>query len=139
MIDALREKNVASDVKSTIPGADLRWADKHRWIWTGKAFVRGDRKGPDQEGILLPHFIMVIPNPMSHRQPGWVVWLAPCGALQMDAPWTSVRAALRVAEQIYLQKTFRDDEMSCAEDAEETNHPELCATWCPHCHGGEDQ
>ncbi len=53
---------------------------------------------------------------MDHEKPGWCPWLAPIGAFQMDAPFGSVRAALRVAEEIRINRTLGLEEMSCAED-----------------------
>lgn len=85
---------------------DRAWAYKYGWIWDNyEEFVLvTDRDDP---------FIRVIENPVG--EPGWVVWLRPIGALQMDAPFASARAALRIAESIRRQRPLTDDEMSCAE------------------------
>lgn len=64
--------------------ADLAWAKKQGWIWDGSGFV------PETP-------IKVIPNPLGE---GWCPWHAACGAIQTDAPFSSVRAAIRVAEKI---------------------------------------
>lgn len=83
--------------------ADIRWAKKHGWTWDG-------------EGFTPTPTMRVIPNPMGHQSPGWTPWLSPIGALQMDAPFGNVRAALRVAEEIRRQRPLGDNEMSCAEE-----------------------
>lgn len=82
--------------------ADIEWAQKHGWEWDGESFV------PEE-------FIRVIRNPMD-KESGWCVWLTALGATQMDAPFASVRAALRVAEAVRRQRHLCPDEMNCAEE-----------------------
>jgi hypothetical protein len=86
-----------------VTNEDIVWAKKHGWTWNGSAFM------PEP-------VIQVIPNPMGHERPGWTPWLAPCGAIQTDAPFDSVRAAIRVAEQIRQGRCFELEEMSCADN-----------------------
>lgn len=83
--------------------ADIKWAQRYGWRWTGRAFE------PEP-------MVTVIPNPMESTHPGWTPWHASIGALQMDAPWASVRAALRVAEAVRRGRRLEDHEMSCAEE-----------------------
>ena len=82
--------------------ADIAWAEKYGWEWTGFSFVPFST-------------IRVIPNPMHHQHPGWTPWLAACGAIQTEAPFGSVRAAIRVAEGIRQQRSLGPDEMPCSD------------------------
>lgn len=94
----------AKIVKTPAPSeADIYWAKKHGWTWDG-------------EGFSPTPTVRVIQNPMSHERPGWTPWLSPIGALQIDAPFSSVRAALRVAEEIRRQRPLGPMEMRCSED-----------------------
>lgn len=103
--DAKPSKSDKPKPKTEAPTeADIRWAKKHGWEWDGEVFTPTPT-------------VRVIPNPMSHERPGWTPWLSPIGALQMDAPFGNVRAALRVAEEIRRQRPLGDNVMSCAEEA----------------------
>jgi len=85
--------------------ADIKWAQKHGWKWDGKGFM------PEP-------VIGVIVNPVESVQPGWTPWHVSIGALQMDAPFHSVRAALRAAQSIRLGRRLGEDEMDCSQEAE---------------------
>lgn len=91
---------------AAVPSAlDIAWAKKHGWVWDGKVFT------PEPT-------IQVIVNPLPDNvRPGWCPWLAPIGALQTDSPFHSVRAALRVAEEIRQNRRLGLNEMNCAEEA----------------------
>lgn len=83
--------------------ADVRWAKKHGWTWDGERFAPTP-------------VLTVIVNPLARDRPGWTPWHAAIGALQMEAPFGSVRAALRVAQSIRLGRQLADNEMNCSED-----------------------
>jgi len=86
--------------------ADIRWAKKHGWAWDGEAF------SPEPVIKVIPN-----PQPQAAKCDGWCPWLPACGALQVDAPYGSVRAALRVAEEIRQQRRLGVSEMNCSEEA----------------------
>ena len=93
---------------------DLQWAWKHGWDWVEESEIWG--------GSFCPMPLTVSPTTrvfysLLNKDHGWVVWLIPCGAIQTEAPYASVRAALRVAEQIRQNRSFAIHEMSCLVDA----------------------
>ncbi len=101
---AVKSKDAKPEAKTEAPSeADIKWAKKHGWEWNGEEFNPAPA-------------VRVIRNPMSHERPGWTPWLPAIGALQIDAPFGNVRAALRVAEEIRRQRPLGDNEMSCAEE-----------------------
>ena len=80
---------------------DIRWARKHGWDYDEEH----NRFTP------IPFYGVV------NLGKGWCPWVGGLGALQMDAPFASPRAALRVAEGLRRGKTVSYDEMDCSEKA----------------------
>lgn len=103
---------------------DIQWAKKHGWIWEGDqdAFIPEKLFSQKIENSLIPKgpsesFIRVIPAPLDRNIiKGWCPWLSAIGALQLEAPFGSVRAALRVAEAIRQQRSLDLGEMDCSKD-----------------------
>lgn len=110
-----------------LTNADIAWAIGNGWLpyergalvhrpeTSETIFVHESEQNVNPNSISA--WVAVIPNPCAgiHRD-GWTPWVGMLGALQTDAPFGSVRAALRVAEGLRLARSLRIGEMSCAEE-----------------------